>query len=212
MILYKVFQTCAIDTPLGHANRKPTAAELLWQINLGMAFGVKGYTYWTYYPVVNSLYEYYDETACFVDREGKPNETYFIMQKLHKEMQDTAKELAGFDYVGAQIVKNAPVGNYNLYLENFDGDGLTLLKGASVNEGTALLVSELYDGEKGRYGYFFVNATDPIENRSQTVTAEFLKEKRALVYRNGKASFVDFVAGRYEFILGTGEGIFVIPQ
>ena len=208
---YKVFQACALDTTLGAANRKPTEMDMYWQMNIGMAMGIRGYSYWSYYPVINSQGEYYDETASFVNRNGEPNELYYIMQHIHAEMQKMAKVLMNFEYVGSQLHTKEPPGEYNVYLQGFENDEFAYAKNVHLSENGAVLVTELKDEEKNGYGYYFVNVVDPVTQAPQTVSVEFEGRTVAAVYKNGEVKYVFLENNRLTVKLECGEGVFVLP-
>ena len=205
---HKVFQTCAYNTRVPVC-RKPTADDMYWQMNIGMAMGIKGYTYWTYYPVLNSAGEYYDETATFVKYDGTKNATYYTMQQIHSEMHATAKALANFEYQGARTYLGIPVPGDKSFLAGVRNDEFRFIENALLSESGILLATELKDGD--RYGYYFVNATDPVSAVEETVTVTIRDFDCVQIYQRGEVRNEKLEDGKTVLTLGPGQGAFVIP-
>ena len=207
----KVFQTCGGGTS-SKLWRKPTERDMYWQMHIGMAMGIKGYSYWSYYPVVNCGGEFYDETASFVNRQGKPNETYYVMQKIHKEMRCVDKLLKTFDYQAMRLCVRGEIkenSDFILYAErNGALDGVREIR---LEQDGVLLATELQERKTGRKGYWFVNATDPILNKGQTAKVNFENCNDALVYKNGVGRKEKFENNVATFELNAGQGVFVLP-
>ena len=209
----KAFQSCELTTKAQTIMlRKPTKRDMYWQMNLGMAFGVKDYSYWTYYPVINTSGEIYDETSTFLTRYGEKNEMYYWMSEIHPQMQATAKALMNFDYQGVQLYNSENLPGHSTYAENFTStDEFKRIEECTVSGDGSLLITELYDEDAGFYGYFIVNASDPACDTTLSGTIDFGTFKFAQTYTNGVVSDQQIKKGEYTFSLTTGEGIFVIP-
>ncbi|MBQ8320503.1 MAG: hypothetical protein IJX81_06445 [Clostridia bacterium] len=216
----KVFQACQLFTS-GKLCKKPTERDMYWQMNIGMAMGIKIYSYWSYFPVVNAGGERYDETACFVNKHAEKNPLWFWMQRIHAEMQKAAKTLLQFEFKGMKtyLTEDAP-GDTNFAKEfiaetengrirsyEFEKVSDVKLKKAGV-----ALVTELFDKETGRYGYYLVNATDPEMNESQEIEVAFTGCEQAKVLYKGEEQTVRLCDGVGKFPLGCGQGVFVIPE
>ena len=65
--------------------------------------------------------------------------------------------------------------------------------------------------ENGFDGYMIVNATDPGQKLSNSVTVEFKEATKALAYVQGEEQTITLKDGSYTFDLAAGEGVFVIP-
>lgn len=217
---YKVFQTCAGSTS-GKLWRKPTERDMYWQMNIGMAMGIKGFSYWTYFPTVNTAGEYYDETACFVNRFGEPNPIYFVMKKIHSEMQKAAKTLLKFDYLGMKIFNAEKLLGDTEFLsvvkqaiQKGETVEAKLLKIEEVNvfEKGALLVTELKNRENGELGYYLVNITDPATDTKISATVRFENETTVNVLDKGELYQKITNSGELTFDLDAGAGVFVVPQ
>ncbi|MBQ8320502.1 MAG: hypothetical protein IJX81_06440 [Clostridia bacterium] len=216
----RVLQSCAGSTT-GLLWKKPTENDFYWQAYLSMAMGVEGYSYWSYYPVINEgSYEHYDETASFVDREGNINEnTYYTLQTLHSIMQKYAKMLSYFEYQN--------MGVYSQYGAEYEGSksfiemvnstlvnvAVTLSELSDEADGAALLVSELYDELHRQYGYWFVNAEDPVHADAVEFEVSFgAGYDFIVVYTDGEYQIYELdEEGKAAFTLECGRAVFVLP-
>ena len=209
LIFDKVFQTCAGGTS-SKLWRAPTQADMYWQTNIGMAMGVKTFSYWSYYPVRNVTEEYYDETASFVNKKGDKNDLYSWMQAIHEEMQDMADVLTWFDWQGMNVYESTALGKTNFY------NGLTEYTYAqdvsvSVSGTGAALVTESYDEAHQQYGYFVMNVTDPTQDSTISVTVDFSGYSNVIVYQKGVATEMKLTDGETTITLTAGQGVFVLP-
>ena len=207
-----VYQSFKNDTSL---KRAVNADDIEWQINFGMAMGVKDHSYYTYYPVLNDT-SLPDEKYTFVDREGNPNATYNTVQDLHSDMAVMAKALSHFEYRG---MKYYTKGNVDASMQNalgiVDNNGVfdSKMTGVAISKSGVVLTTELYDEEAGRYGYFVMNATNPYEDAvlEQTVTLSFSNYKNVKIYQDGVVSTQALTNGQIQLTLEEAAGAFVIP-
>ena len=207
----KVFQTCGGGTS-SKLWRKCTEADMYWQMNIGMAMGIKGYSYWSYYPVVNQGDEHYDETASIVDRNGNPNELYYTVQKINGEIQALAPILSNFEYQDLKLYKKGIIPGDSNFVGHVDNSGtIDGIKSVTLRSRGVVLATELYDATFAQKGYWFVNVTDPEKNASQTVSVTFDGVKEIIVYKNGVATKLALENGVAVFTLGCSEGVFVLP-
>ena len=196
------------------AKRGVDAEDMQWQLNFGMAMGVKDYSYYTYYPVLNAA-ELPDEDFTFVDRAGNPTDTYDTVQSLHSDMAVAAKALAHFEYRGlkyyTQGTLDSSMKNVLSVVDNGDVFDAKM-SGTALTADGVVLVTELYDEEAGRYGYFVMNATNPYGTvADQTVTLSFSNYKYVRVYQDDEVSTYALTNGQIELFLTEAEGAFIIP-
>ena len=190
--------------------RKPSEADMRWQMNIGMAMGIKGYAYWNYYPVVNTDGEHHDLTSSFLNRDGSQNAMYGWMKKFHGEMQVTEKALANFDYVTSQVTACEPVPGLTTHIQGVTQGEFSLLQSDLKSPGI-LLVSELYDDEKDLTGYYICNATDSLEKSSLEVSLTFEGYDMVQYYFRGNVEEIALENGEVTLQLPTAQGGFVIP-
>ena len=176
-----------------------------------MAFGIKGYSYWSYYPVVNSAGEYYVEQTSFVDRMGNPNPTYAIMRKIHAEMRGMEKALMNFTYQGVRTFVNTPIPGDYAYLSGLEKDDFTYVETVEREGEGIILVTELYDEARDQFGYYVVNATAPTAQAEIVATVDFAQVKNVQVYENGEVYNQKLKDGKFSVLLSEGQGLFLLP-
>ena len=190
LVFDHVFQSCAWRGQGKNGQtipgaRKPTELDMRWQVNIGMAMGIKGYAYWNYYPCVNTNGEHHDLTSSFLNRDGSQNPMYGWMKDFHEEMQVTEKALANFNYVTSAVKICKPVPGITKHINGAKQGEFTNLTSHEVNGPGILLVSELYDAERDVYGYYIVNATDSLQKARIEVSLEFSNYKKIQMYYLG---------------------------
>ena len=215
MELHYVLQTSAFSVGFGDNLlpwlRAPNKKEMYWQVNIAMAFGVTSYSYWNYYPVVNTASEHYDEKSSFLDIAGNKNDMYYWMQDIHKEMQKMAKVLLCFKYENSGVFCKEPIAGARIHINGLGETTFTKLSKVNVETAGAILVTEMYDKANSRFGYFIVNVTDPVVEGGSNVTLKFDEFDKVQIWNKGEVEkrAIENNALRVEFEIA--QGIFVIP-
>ena len=190
--------------------RALTKNDMYWQTNIGMAMGVKTHAYYTYYPRPDNATV--DTESTFVDREGNTNSMYTWMKGIHEEMAVTATALSNFTYQGLKYYSGTAVSGADTSAIAKMTNNYTFKKLSNVsNTKGHALVTELYDEETNRYGYFVLNATDPSVSSSTNVTLTFEGFSHVMIYANGMPSQVELENGKYTLSLSTAMGAFIVP-
>ena len=206
----KVFQTCSFKTG-SWICRTPTQRDMYWQMNIGMAMGVKTYSYWSYYPVTNAGGETYVETASFLNQKGEKNQLYYWMQDIHAEMQGTAEALMNFEYQGLRTYKMSPMPGVFGYIAGLENNDLKYVSEVTQSSNGIILVTELYDKDEDQYGYYVVNITDPTQSTEIDVTVKFDQFTKVQTYSKGEPTNSFLKGGATTFSLATGQGVFLLP-
>jgi len=200
-----VYQTYSASS-----RRATTKTDMYWQTNVGMAFGVKNHSYYTYYPTVNSS-EFPDETAYIVNRVGEPNERYFWLKEIHEEMQFNAKALMNFDYVASTYLLNGDYDWNDEYMTRLTHYELTDIHEIEVEGNGAALITEQYDKANDQRGYYVMNATDALYATELKITLYIDGFDMVQVYNGKKVVEKAVKNGKVSFYLLTGQGIFAMP-
>ena len=200
-----VYQTYSASS-----RRATTQTDMYWQTNVGMAFGVKNHSYYTYYPTVNSS-TLPDETAYIVNRVGEPNERYYWIKDIHQEMQFNAKALMNFEYSASAYVLNGDYEWNDEYMTRLTQYELTDVHKIEVEGNGAALVTEQYDKANRQRGYYVMNATDPIYMTELKITLHIDGFDMVQIYNGKKVVEREVKNGKISFYLPTGQGIFVMP-
>jgi hypothetical protein len=134
------------------------------------------------------------------------------MKGIHEEMALTATALSNFTYQGLNRYAGYAISGADTSSIAKLQSGYTFNKLSSVsNTYGHALVTELYDEETNRYGYFVVNATDPSVTSSTNVTLTFEGFSHVMIYANGMPSQVELTNGKYTLSLSTAMGAFIVP-
>lgn len=190
-----------------------TEKDAVWMNNLALAFGVKGFSYYTYFTKqMRTEGEYPVDDASFINSDGKKTDLYYFMQKIIAQNQSFASLYFNFEYQNSAIrfVGDKPA---HLGMAISDtGEGFTGVKKYTIHEGCGLL-TEHYDATNNIRMYAMQNIADPRTDEGlQTASLQFVGDyKYAMVIQNGKTQFVSLNDGRYETSLSAGEAVFVIP-
>lgn len=181
--------------------RTVTKADLSFQVYSALAYGVKSINYFTYD-------EHWDEgvgtTDCMI-YNGQKTDIYYGAQSVNQE-------IAAIDHI---LLKYSWQGTIGHKKDNSDGimnhvESYTSKRIQASSATNDAIIGCLKD-ENGYDGFMLVNATDPSDNKSTTVSVTFNSANRAKVYINGVESDVALNNGTYSATLTPGQGIFVIP-
>ena len=149
------------------------------------------------------------------DESCTPFDNYYWAQALNKEIASFDHVFLAFDEWKGVMTVN---GTNNLEGdEEYNNDSFVLAhpvtkldcaKKVSATEDTII---GQFEDKDGRAGLMVVNFNDPLENLEDTVSFEFEKANRALVYKNGVRKVYEVKNNKLSLDIGVGEGVFVIP-
>ena len=197
------------------AHRLCQYEDTLWQANSGMAFGRKGYSYYTWWTTHNSNGRLPDETMFPIDRDGDRNAQWYNCQKVNKELLWMGKALMNFEYQAMTYERIVPLPSGVGYLANLVKDQI---KYVTIDDfyvtgttGCVVLLTQLYDAENDQYGYFVMNATDPYFASEVTVTLSIAEFNNVQIWQSETISNIGLIDGKVRLELGTGRGAFIMP-
>ncbi len=186
-------------------------ADIGFQVYTSLAYGMKSINYYTYAPVSRqSQTHYYTSSMVMYDEEGNIYET-----DLYDAVQAVNKEILQFDHVFMDYDWQGTIA-----IEKYEHDifnNLTMYNSDRISSYVATqnaLIGCMRDAKKGLDGFWVVNATDPVDNLSNTVSITFNDATRVLVYDPASDVYGQVKLlndGIYIADLGSGEGQFVIP-
>ncbi len=200
-----------------YSNRTvPKGADMYWQGSMAMAFGTNDYSYYTYYPYLNTDNSTRpDEDNHIVKHNGDPNEVYYDVKAVNAELRFNSKAMLNFKYQGMTYKAKAPMPGGMGYVNNMNINTMTKLVdydfSVNVQAGGMVLITEFYDAEKNQYGYCVVNGTNPAYTSEVVVTLDFGSMQNAQIYQNLNISNVKAKEGKVTINLGTGRSAFVMP-
>lgn len=194
--------------------------DVLWQANVSMAFGKKEYSYYTWWPVLNTTDGLLYDRTYPLTRFGERTELYYSISKVNRELLYNGKYLMNFDYVTSTYEEKLPLPTGIASLTGFHKHDLQhcvidtenlFFEGATVSGGV-IIVGELYDKIEGQWGYYVVNATDPLHTSEATVTLQFPEFNNVQIVQSETTSNVALDQDhKISFELGTGRGAFFMP-
>ncbi|MDE6373536.1 MAG: hypothetical protein K2L72_03465 [Clostridia bacterium] len=186
-------------------------ADITFQVYTDMAFGINGFTYFTYRK---SFLSGFGGGCVENDVSCKPTDTYYWAQEVNEEINKFDHVYLSFDWNGVMGLngtnntaddpeyENASF-NFATPLENLD-----CAKKVSATEDT--LIGQFKDSE-GRDGLIVTNFSEPTTGLRDVVSFEFKNANRAIVYRNGERKIYEVKNNKLDLKLDCGEGVFVIP-
>lgn len=187
-------------------------ADLSFQIYTDMAFGINGFSYFTYRQSALN----FGGGCVSKDESCTPFDNYYWAQEINSEISSFDHVFLAFDEWKGVMTLNG-TNNLESEGEEYNNDCFVLehpvtkldcAKSVSATEDT--IIGQFGDRE-GRAGLMVVNFNDPLENLEDTVSFEFESANRALVYRNGVRKVYEVKDNKLSLNLGVGEGVFVIP-
>ncbi|MDE6398245.1 MAG: hypothetical protein K2L51_02895 [Clostridiales bacterium] len=186
-------------------------ADLAFQINTDLVFGVTGISYFTYRQSFLGF-----TGGCVENNEScKPKESYYCAQEINRELAAWDEVYMSFDWDGVFTVlgsENLKEDDeyQNMHFIGLSGavDALDCAKSVSATQDT--IIGQFKDKD-GNAALMITNYTEPTDLLSDTVEITFNNANRALVYKNGKRTVYEVKKNKVKINLATGEGAFVIP-
>ncbi len=157
---YFVCQTQAFYAYNKIVYRAPNEAEMRWQVNCVLAFGIKSIAYFTYWKKQrNSIYEHYIDGASFMTQDGHKTPLYFAMQKIHKELGHISEYLLDCTYQESSYYTDLqkPLEHMDT-METSDFSKYVTLKGDGK---TSVVLTMLKHNPTGNKVLCIFNANDP---------------------------------------------------
>ncbi len=141
--LYNVAQSCAMDVNSVSKIRVPSRADMLWQVNLLLAFGVKQIAYFTYWTkqANSTTGEFFPDGASFVSRDGTVNALHFWMRDIHRSLQEFAADILPLQLDGCMSDVKNDISSYGA-LEN---DTLSAVESYRIESGEGAFITQLSD-------------------------------------------------------------------
>lgn len=183
-----------------------SVADIRFQMNVGLAFGMKCLNYYTYTGS--------EEGDGLVLRSGKLTKNYEWAKQANNEAHELADAILNFDWVGTktyqgQQVKDETNAKAFQKIADKTADSFEFISDVTARLDT--IVSEMEDKD-GNKGYMIVNYSEPSLGLKDLVNVYFGKSvNKAVVYINGERKIVDVKQDALQLSLGAGEGAFVYP-
>ncbi len=155
--MQKVRDDC--DNVLVHCHKQPDEMDMRYQLNAYMAFGVKIFSYYTYWAKRdNGPGCYHVENTTFIAQDGTKLPLYYFMQKIHAEMAELAEILYDYNYSAMTWL-----GEKVPFLSDCEKNHLQFIKSACLLNGDSCIITELKTVD-GKYMYAVYNSNPPKAN------------------------------------------------
>ncbi|MBE6810984.1 MAG: hypothetical protein E7521_08020 [Ruminococcaceae bacterium] len=194
-----------------------TEGDMRLQVNVALAFGFDHIQYYCYEVprsynedgTVNYMYEH-----CILNQDSTPNEMYYWLQDIHKEIQSFSSVILAYDW--DSIIARNPVGfssNTDM-MQMLDREFENAKHFDKTISSTDVAISR-FTSEKYGEAYMFVNYAQR-DAKNNVVTATFKDCKKVAVYGgngfDGTPKIVELdEEGKCRFEFEYGEGAFVVP-
>ena len=217
--MHIVMQSFGMDIRGKHYHYFPTEKQMQYQKNVLMAFGVKQYSYFTYWTkqMNRTDGEMFPDGKAMMNRRGEKTKMYYFVQKINNEIKAMSPLLSCFDYRANAYYFHTPFRANPTFLEMTRGSELSQITGVETDKET-VMVTELFDKTKGQYMHSVVNVVEPKiyvkrygKEKQRTEITFDGKYNVADVYYKKKWTTVALPDGKFTVELAPGEGVLILP-
>ena len=216
---YDAYKTAIIQSSVTNEFAKELSeADMRLQVNMALAFGFDHLQYYCYSVpksfnedgTVNYMYEH-----CILNQDDTPNESYYWLQDIHKEIQSFSNVILAYEW--DSVYGFNPVGfstnmdmSYLLLEKEFKDDKYI----TNVLSSTDVVMSRFVSEEYGQ-AYMLVNYAQR-DAKNNVVTLTFKDCKKVAVYGgkgfSGTPKIIELDAeNKCRFEFEYGEGAFIVP-
>ena len=190
------------------SRRRINEEDLSYQVYTCMAFGITGFSYFTY---TESFLSDQMTGGCVTRDDCATTELYGWAKELNAEIKKFDNVYLSFDWQGVYPVVGSE--NESGFVPAYDllQSPLSSLSCASAVTATQDTLVGQFQDENGNDGLLVTNYSDPAVGLNDEVSITFQDANRALVYRNGERTVYVLQDGVLDLTLEAGEGVFVIP-
>lgn len=203
---YFVCQTTAMWLGEKQKFRICDEADMRWQINCALMFGVHSlacFTYWNK-QVNRTDGEMFLDGSAMISRNGERNPLYYHVQKIQKRMQPLLPFFENLQYENSTYY--CTLSNLPKVLQEVQQRKLRALKDVQIEGKGSLLVTELKNLATGDEVLAFMNANDPKgEWGDLTITATYVGTAYGYISLKEDEKEVSL----HNFTLAPGDGLFI---
>lgn len=217
--MHMVMQSFGMNIDGKPHHRLPNKQEFELQKNTLIAFGVKEFSYFTYWTKqANKTYgESFPDGMAMMTRHGEKTKAYYHVQKINEELNALVPLLWDFEYQSNAFFSTPPLFTKPVALEMVSGGDISQISSVEVEKET-VLVTQLYDKKRKQYLHCVINATNPplyrkkykMEKQHTCLTYD-KKYTHADIYFKGKWKTVELTEGKLTIDLYSGDGVLILP-
>ena len=176
---YFVAQTTAYLVHMRQRFRACNEADMRWQINCLLAFGIKSFSYYTYWRKQDNYTQggFHPDGTQFICNDGRRAPLYEVMKRIHAEMQRLAPFLLDCEWERATRFS---AGEPPEFLAGMRETEIPDLERVGAEGEYALVATELLHKPSGRTVVAFFNAADPRGPHPEAVRIAPRFRKKAL--------------------------------
>lgn len=209
-------QSCAFGTAGGeqsfHKRAVTTKADVTFQLYTSLAYGMRHFSYFTYWEHWNEGdgEDFYTAMVEYPEKNGQDpikTEAYYAVKEANEEIKKFDHVFMNFNWEGTMAL-TSEVKGLSTALKMAGDYQSPRVSAVSATDDT--IIGSMKDKD-GYDGYWIVNATEPGQNLSDSVTITFREATSAIAYIHGEEQTISLEDGTYTFDLGSGEAVFVIP-
>jgi len=187
----------------GNSLRKPIKEEYAHQIYSALAFGAKGFGYFT---LGTGLAPGWGEAL--IKKDGTASESYYWAKEINKEVCSFQDVYLSFNYQKTLAVDGEEAENQCINFLYMDKRP-TLDKVSEIYAKEDALIGQFDNG--GQKAYMITNFAEPMLGKKNTVKMTFENANAVVVYADGQRNVYRLIDGKAVFNLNIGEGVFAIP-
>ena len=183
--------------------RQPLKEEFAHQVYSALAFGAKGFGYFT---LGSGLAPGWGEAL--ITRYDEASESYYWAKKLNEDVCSFQDVYLSFNHEKTLAVDGDEAENQCLNFMYMDKRP-TLDKVNDISAKEDALIGQFDNG--GQKAYMITNFAEPMLGKKNVVKMTFENANAVVVYANGQRKVYRLIDGKAVFNLGIGEGVFAIP-
>lgn len=189
-----------------------SVADMRFQYNTAMAYGVKSFAAFTYPSQSGTEFENYQGLVknTYNSSTGWTTEktpVYGYVKQANEELKAWDEVYLSFDYVGTKALLGSS-STSNACFKKLTQNKETITGLTSVTATQDTLIGEF--DKDGVTAYMISNFTEPSDQLSDTVELELTEATRVQVYINGVKETKIVPKGKLTITLGAGEAAFVV--
>lgn len=215
---YYVLQSCEYRSNGIPDHRLPTEAEMFYQVNALLGYGVRQFAYFTYWTkAANYMYgEAYPDGGAMMTRAGEKTPLYGYVKKVNAMAQRLAPVLLNFVYVDDKYLLKTPIRTHAFHTEYTLRGKLPNVLEAETS-GEIALVNAMYDKERNQYLYRIQNITYNYYEQQfglpkQKTTLRFTSEFSKVDVFDGESWHTEELKdGKYGVELSAGYAVYIMP-
>ena len=191
----------------------PDEKDLRWQSALAMTFGAKGLNHYVYTS------DAADYTTMLDYKTGEKSSVFYAMATVNREIQSWSGTYASYEWQGVSTVGDNILFKNKEQPEKFFNSKVELIKHKITLNGCSMIAAEgsavvgNFKNSNGKYAYMITNVEDPSNGVTTKITITFSGScSQVKVIRRGIETTVEVSGNSLTLEIGTGEGVFVMPQ